>query len=84
MTKEEKFLNECKNSGKFNDWQMWGINYGFKRGFTIEQVKLYANPNYSWDMVYQIQKLISLDYTVEEIKKIIDKDQLEFFASLVG
>ena len=37
-------MQERKESGNFNDWQMKEIRKGFENNLTMEQVKVYAKP----------------------------------------
>ena len=39
----EQFIQECKDCGKFDDYQMKQIYEGFENGLTIDKVKVYAD-----------------------------------------
>ena len=65
---QEKFIQECKESGKFNNYQIEEISYGFKKGLTIDQVKLYADPKFDWEQMEEIRKGFEDGLTMEEIR----------------
>ena len=52
----ENFIQECEESGKFNDDQMEEIRKGFKYRLTMEQVKFYADPKFDDYQMARIRK----------------------------
>ena len=73
LTKEqEKFIQECEESRKFDDKQMKRIRYGFENGLTMDQVKLYADPKFEWNQMYQIKKGFENGLTMEQVKLYAD------------
>ena len=66
---QEKFIQECKESRKFNDDQMEEIRKGFKYRLTIDQVKLYADPKYNWREMYHIKECFEDEMTIKEVKE---------------
>ena len=65
---QEKFIQECKESGKFNNYQIEEISYGFKKGLTIDQVKLYADPKFDWEQMWQIRWGVENGLAMEQVK----------------
>ena len=48
LTEErKKFIQECEESGKFNNTQMNQIRLDLANGVTIEDIKTYMNPNFN-------------------------------------
>ena len=50
---QEKFIQECEESGKFNDVQMNQIKSDLANGVTIEDIKTYMNPNFDEIQIVQ-------------------------------
>ena len=65
---QEKFIQECEESGKFDDKQMNEIIWGFEHGLTMEQVKLYADPKFDWKQMEEIGKGFENGLTIEQTK----------------
>ena len=68
LTEEEKFIQECKESGKFDEDQTWEIKAGFEDGLTMEQVKLYADTKFDGDQMYEIREGFENGLTMEQVK----------------
>ena len=66
------FIDKCKNSGKFDDYQMHQIREGFKNGLTFKQVKIYAKPEIQHDQMEQILWGFIDGLTMEQIKLYAD------------
>ena len=52
------FIQQYENSGTLDYFQMEQIRYGFKMGLSMEQVKLYANPKFKWQQIWEIRDFI--------------------------
>ena len=50
---QEKFIQECEESGKFNNTQMNQIRLDLANGVTIEDIKTYMNPNFDEIQIVQ-------------------------------
>ena len=50
---QEKFIQECEESGKFNDVQMNQIKSDLANGVTIEDIKTYMNSNFDEIQIVQ-------------------------------
>lgn len=66
------FIRQCKNSGQFDDDQLEVIKDGFKKGFTVDQVKLYAKPELDDSIMRAAKYAIEKNYTQEQIDFIIN------------
>ena len=53
---QEKFIQECEEIGKFNDYQMEEIEWGFRNGLIMEQVKVYADTKFDNRQMEKIRK----------------------------
>ena len=65
---QEKFIQECKESGKFNDKQIEEIRKGFENGLTIEQVKVYADPKFDNNQMEEIREGFENGLTADQVK----------------
>ncbi len=65
----EKFIQNCKDSGDFDWYQMEQIRLGLKNGLTMEQIKFYADPKFAWNQMEQIREDFENGMSIEEIKK---------------
>ena len=65
----EQFIQECEDSGKFNDEQMEQIRLGFESGLTIEEVEVYADPEMESRQMGDIYWYLMNGYTIEEVKE---------------
>ena len=69
LTEEEQFIQECEDSGKFNEDQMYQIRLGFKKGLTMEEVKLYADSKFRYGQMQEIYwGFEDSDLTIEQVK----------------
>ena len=68
MISKDQFINKCKNSGKFDDCQMYQIRKGFEEGLTFKQVKIYAKPEIQHDQMEQILWGFIDGLTMEQVK----------------
>ena len=66
---QEKFIQECKESRKFNDDQMEEIRKGFKYRLTMEQVKLYADPKLDRVQMDAIKEYLKIGFPIDKIKE---------------
>ncbi len=63
------FIQECKDSGKFNWDQIDEIIFGFLYdNLTIEQIKVFAQLEYKWEQMEQIRKGFENHLTIEQVK----------------
>ena len=62
------FIEQCIKSGKFYDNQLREILEGFDNGLTMEQVKLYADPQYGWCEMAAIRTGYEWGLTDEQVK----------------
>ena len=69
---QEKFMQECKESGKFNKYQMEEIRTGFVNGLTMDQVKIFVDPKFNDHQMNQIRKGFENGLSMEQIKLYAD------------
>ena len=69
---QEKFIQECEESGKFNDYQMEEIIKGFENGLIMEQIKVYADPKFDWEQMKGIRKGFEYGLSMEQVKLYAD------------
>ena len=50
----KQFMEECRDGGRFNDNQIFQIFRGFHGGLTMEQIQVYAKPEFRWVQMEQI------------------------------
>ena len=48
------------------------IYKGFKNGLTLEQIKLFANPNYTTELMKEIQYAFDDGWTIEQINIVLN------------
>ena len=65
----EQFIQQCQDSGKFNDRQMEEIRKGFEQDLTMEQVKLYAKPEFKNYQMWEIRWGFKHGLTIEQVKE---------------
>jgi len=65
----EQFIKECEDSGKFNDRQMEEIRKGFEQDLTMEQVKVYAKPEFKNYQMWEIRWGFKHGLTIEQVKE---------------
>ena len=79
---KNKFMQKCKDSGEFNNFQMQEICWGFEDGLTMEQVEFLAKPKFNENQMCQIRYGFEEGLTMEEVKlyaepKFNDKQMFE-------
>ena len=66
---KNKFIKECKDSGKFDYYQMAEICEGFKQNLTMQQIKLYTNSEFEWKQMNEIRwSFKESGLTIEQVK----------------
>ena len=69
---QNKFVEECKNSGKFNEKQIHEIIYGFHHDLTMDEVKVYADPNFTEEQMGDLEYAFEDGLNVEQVKIMAD------------
>ncbi len=62
------FIKQCKKSCQFDYRQMYEIRLGLHSGLTLEQVKVYANPDFNNDQMQQIRWGLIDGLTIKQVK----------------
>ena len=64
----EQFITECEHSGKLTNDQMFEICRGFRDGLTIEEVKVYAKPEFNKQQMKEIRRGFERGLSMEQVK----------------
>ena len=66
---QEKFIQECEESGKFDEAQMYEIFEGFfVNRLPMEQVKIYADTKFDSKQMKEIREGFKNKLTIEQVK----------------
>lgn len=63
---QEQFIQQCEDSGKFDYGQIMQIRWGFKNGLTMEQVKVYADPKFDGDQMFEIRDALKNYFYIKQ------------------
>ena len=65
----EQFIQECEDSGNFGESEIGQIRWGFRNGLTMEQVKVFAKPEFKWQQMEEIRKDLEDGMSIDEVKE---------------
>ena len=75
LTQDDKF--KILNSN-LDEYQISQIGIGIEAGLTLDEVKIYAKPEFSWKQMFEIRKLLEYNLTADQK---LTEEQIQFIAN---